>query len=99
MDAKQKTRTAATIHVTHDILAFSKLIILVTNNPIKVIIPILVIIVEHRNINFSELIFLSLAKISIFINKPKMAKKFFENLGNLLSSQTFKMIKKKKKKR
>ncbi|MCI9015715.1 MAG: tetratricopeptide repeat protein [Clostridia bacterium] len=46
----------------------------------SVIIPILVIIVEHRNINFSELIFLSLAKISIFINKPKMAKKFLINL-------------------
>ncbi len=43
---------------------------------LSVIIPILIIYLEHRKINFSEIIYISSAKIAMLMNNSKLAKNF-----------------------
>ncbi len=47
---------------------------------LSVIIPVIILYLEHRNINFSEIIYLSLAKIALLMQHQKDAKKFLIKL-------------------
>ncbi len=47
---------------------------------ISIIIPIIIIYIEHRNINFSEIIYISLAKFAMLMNNQKAAKSFLISL-------------------
>lgn len=47
---------------------------------LSVIIPIIIIYLEYKNINFSEIIYLSLAKIMVFVGDSKTAKSFLIKL-------------------
>lgn len=47
---------------------------------LSIIIPIIIIYLEYKNINFSEIIYISLAKIMVFVGDPKTAKSFLIKL-------------------
>ena len=47
---------------------------------LSIIIPIIIIYLEYKNINFSEIIYISLAKIMLFAGDSKTAKSFLIKL-------------------
>lgn len=47
---------------------------------LSIIIPIIIIYLEYKNINFSEIIYISLAKIMVFVGDSKTAKNFLIKL-------------------
>lgn len=47
---------------------------------LSIIIPIIIIYLEYKNINFSEIIYISLAKIMVFVGDSKTAKSFLIKL-------------------
>lgn len=47
---------------------------------LAIIIPGIIIFIEHKNINFSELIYISLSKLTILFKNTKQAKKFLIDL-------------------
>ncbi|MGN1298962.1 MAG: tetratricopeptide repeat protein [Candidatus Scatovivens sp.] len=49
---------------------------------LSIILPVLIIILEANNVNFSEIIYISLAKTQIIIGNNKLAKKILLNLIN-----------------
>jgi len=47
---------------------------------LSIIIPIIIICIEHKNINFSELIYIALTKVSLLFDNSKQAKNFLIKL-------------------
>ena len=47
---------------------------------LSILIPIIIIGMEWKNINFSELIYLALGKTALFFNNTKQAKNFLTKL-------------------